>query len=75
MWAYPQEKSAKQQMRLCYEDLNKDSTVQDSSGQYATALHERFSAEKMYKKMIDAIYAPTKEELEWEKELSSVELV
>jgi len=75
MWAYPQEKSAKQQMRLCYEDLNKNSDVQDSSSQYATVLHEKFSAEKMYKKMIDAIYAPTKEEIEWEKELSSVELV
>ena len=75
MWAYPQEKSAKQQMRLCYEDLNKNSDVQNASAQYTEVLHERFSEEEMYKKMVDSIYAPSEEELKWLKDLSEIEIL
>jgi glycosyltransferase involved in cell wall biosynthesis len=75
MWAYPQEKSAKQQMRLCYEDLNKNSDVQDASAQYAKVLHKQFSEEEMYKKMTDSIYTPSEEEIHWLKALSEIEIL
>tara|TARA_Y100000034_G_scaffold41151_1_gene50635 strand:- start:836 stop:2089 length:1254 start_codon:yes stop_codon:yes gene_type:complete len=75
MWAYPQEKSAKQQMRLCYEDLNKNSSVKDAAMEYATNLCQRFSPETMHQKMVDAIYSPSEEEKEWLKSLSEIEML
>jgi glycosyltransferase involved in cell wall biosynthesis len=50
MWAYPRETSAREQMRLCYEDLTNDVTRWDNSG-----INERFSKDKMYKKFVDEI--------------------
>lgn len=50
MWAYPREASARQQMRLCYEDRNSDTPRWDTS-----SLHERFSEEKMYESFIDSL--------------------
>jgi len=75
MWAYPQEKSAKQQMRLCYEDLNKNSSVKDAAVEYADNLFQRFSPEIMHQKMVDAIYSPSEEEKEWLKSLSEIEML
>jgi len=44
MWAYPREASAKEQMRLCYDqrEANDDASV------YKEELKERFSQDKMY---------------------------
>lgn len=50
MWAYPREQSAKQQMRLCYEDISSGTPRWDSS-----ELLERYSEERMYKAFIDSI--------------------
>jgi len=50
MWAYPRETSAKEQMRLCYEDLTNGVTRWDNSG-----INDRFSKDKMYKKFVDQI--------------------
>ena len=51
MWAYPRESSAKEQMRKCYEEV-KDSP---RNLEYASALRERFSKEKMYSKFVDSV--------------------
>jgi len=76
MWAYPQEKSAKQQLRLCYNDLNSNSSVIDASSQYAVAIHERFSKEKMYKAFCDLVQTPpSEEETEWMQALSEIEIL
>ena len=48
MWAYAREGSAKEQMRLCYENAKGENIVWNN-----TLLPDRFSAEKMYKKFVD----------------------
>ena len=53
MWAYPRESSAKEQMRKCYEEV-KDSP---RNFEYANALKDRFSEEKMYSKFVDLVIA------------------
>jgi len=50
MWAYPRESSAKQQMRLCYENTKAGVVVWNN-----TSLTERFSADKMYEQFISNI--------------------
>lgn len=56
MWAYAREGSAKQQMRLCYENAKNNVVTWDNS-----QLMERFSADKMYKKFVNAIYEEEQE--------------
>jgi glycosyltransferase involved in cell wall biosynthesis len=50
MWAFPREQSAKQKMRLCYEDVTNKVEQSISAGacEYSLELHNRFSSEKMY---------------------------
>ena len=59
MWAYAREGSAKEQMRACFNDLNGDNDSNHATlvglEQTAQQLHERFSAEKMYKKFVDEV--------------------
>ncbi len=50
MWAYARENSAKEQMRLCYENIKADTIVWNN-----TRLPERFSAEKMYEQFVGEI--------------------
>ena len=76
MWAYAREQSAKEQMRLCFEDLkaqNKDS-VASSSCAFAETVQERFAQEKQYKAMVDAIleYMGVSDEDEWRDILDQV---
>ena len=55
MWAYPRETSAKEQMRLCYEQIT---GVQDNNfrpNDYADQLNARFAKTKMYEKFFEAI--------------------
>ena len=51
MWAYARETSAKEKMRLCYENIKADTVVWNN-----TCLPERFSAEKMYENFVNAFY-------------------
>jgi len=57
MWAYAREQSAKEKMRLCYDDITQE--VKDSfsaqSCEYAAALHERFTEEKLYAQFVEAV--------------------
>ena len=55
MWAYARESSAKEQMRLCYENLVDEelSGIEAITNENrAKNLHERFSQEKMYKQFV-----------------------
>ena len=54
-WAYPRETSAKEQMRKCYNDILVGEEL--PAVKYAEELKDRFSAEKMYKKFVDLVYA------------------
>tara|TARA_Y100000593_G_C4187618_1_gene275178 strand:- start:107 stop:775 length:669 start_codon:yes stop_codon:yes gene_type:complete len=55
MWSFAREASTKEQMRECLNDIiNKDNK---QHCEYAVALKERFSAEKMYKLFVDSILA------------------
>ena len=53
MWAYPREQSAKEKMRYCFEEQSGKAPTNLRTHDYANELHERFSAEKMYKKFVD----------------------
>lgn len=60
MWAYARESSAKEQMRLCYQEDNEQRDINR-----ACYLAERFSAEKMYEQFSKAI------NFVWEEEVDS----
>tara|TARA_Y100001963_G_C6791749_1_gene455872 strand:- start:1169 stop:2443 length:1275 start_codon:yes stop_codon:yes gene_type:complete len=53
MWAFPREQSAKEQMRLCYNDILSGKKM--LSADYAAQLKQRFSEEKMYEKFVNLI--------------------
>lgn len=57
-WAYAREHSAKEQMRLCYEDVvkNNKNSIAHKAKDYAEVLHERYSADKMYEQFVECIY-------------------
>jgi len=57
MWAYPREISAKEQMRLCYNDIINNTKDSFAAGalQYADELKLRFEEQKMYKAFVDAL--------------------
>ena len=57
MWAYPREASAKENMRLCYNDIvnNEKDSIAANALQAATNLKERFEEQKMYKEFVDAM--------------------
>ena len=50
MWAYPRETSAKEQMRLCYDNVNSGTVIWNNGN-----LIERFSADEMYEKFVDCL--------------------
>ena len=50
MWAYARESSAKEQMRLCYENIKAGTVIWNN-----TLLAERFSADKMYTSFVSAL--------------------
>jgi len=55
MWAFPREQSAKEQMRLCYNDIIAGNSTKSS--EYSEVLKNRFSKEKMYQKFVDLVEA------------------
>jgi hypothetical protein len=50
MWSYPREVSAKQKMRLCYEDKTNNISRWDNS-----QITSRFEDKKQYKKFVDSV--------------------
>jgi hypothetical protein len=64
MWAYAREGSAKEQMRLCYENTKAGNTLHNN-----TELVKRFSAEKLYEQFVGYVYKPNQELNDWMKTL------
>ena len=62
MWAYAREGSAKEQMRLCYENVKAGNVTSDNS-----QLIERFSEQTMYEKFVEHIYKQSEEMDNWMK--------
>ena len=58
-WAYPREQSARQQMRQCYIHLTGENAeeVQRTFDEYAQKVQDRFSKEKKYAEMVEAVCA------------------
>ena len=77
MWAYAREQSAKEKMRLCYDQMTNEETrgtEMIALEQNAKRLHETFSAEKMYERFVDLFYSISPEEEEWSKVLAEIDL-
>jgi len=68
MWAYAREGSAKEKMRLCYENVKADTVVWNN-----TRLPERFSSEKMYEKFVDSLGLNI--DSDWLNSLSEIEIL
>ena len=75
MWANAREQSSKKAMRDCYNDLEKNTGIASMAPEYAKILAKRFSEEKMLQQFAGYIYNPTKEEIEWSKQLSEVNIL
>ena len=67
MWAYPRERSAKEQMRLCYKHITSDCVPWNNS-----EISDRFSQEKQYEKFVNAFYEQSKTTEEWLGEIESI---
>ncbi len=76
MWAYPREQSAKKCMRDCYNDIinQTEGSVATSADTFAESVQERFSQEKQYKAMVDAVlkFSGHPEEEQWRDVLDQV---
>ena len=76
MWAYPREQSAKKCMRDCYNDIvnQTEGSVATSACTFAESVQERFSQEKQYKAMVDAVlkFSGNPEEEQWRDVLDQV---
>ena len=55
MWAYAREVSAKERLRECYNDIQKNKGLVKKSAKIAQALEERFSKEKMYERFVSNV--------------------
>ena len=55
MWAYAREVSAKERLRECYNDIQKNKGLVKKSAKIAQALEERFSKEKMYERFFSNV--------------------
>ena len=59
MWAYAREQSAKEKMRLCYEQMTNEETrgtEMIALEQNVKRLHEEYSADKMYKEFVSLVF-------------------
>ena len=74
MWAYAREKSAKKQMRQCYEDFSGDKKKSHKAAcaRYAKELQKRFSDETLYEQFVSHVYEPDEEVEEWLSELEEM---
>lgn len=74
MWAYAREQSAKEKMRLCYDQMTNEETrgtEMIALEQNVKRLHETFSAEKMYERFVDSVLMKVENE-EMNEEISDL---
>jgi len=57
-WAFAREQSAKEKMRLCYDDIinNVEGSIASKSAEYAEVLHDNFSEDKLYSQFVECVY-------------------
>jgi glycosyltransferase involved in cell wall biosynthesis len=76
MWAYAREVSAKEQYRLCYNDVlnNVDDSVASKACAYSQEVHERFSEDKQNALFIKSLadYIETPDDKQWRDILDQV---
>ncbi len=67
LWAHAREQSAKEKMRLCYNDItnNTSDSISAAAPEYAEILKKKFSTENMHAKFVDCIVS--------EKELNQMQ--
>lgn len=74
MWANAREKSAKKNLRQCYEDHSGSDKKKHKAActKYAKELATRFNADKLYEQFIGYVYKPDEEVEEWLSELEEM---
>ena len=78
MWAFPREQSAKEKMRLCYEQMTNEETRDTeiiALEEYAKSLHERFTPEGQYEKFVEIFNGESEkfDVQDWLNELEATE--
>ena len=64
MWAYPREQSAKEQMRLCYDDNKKKRQARWKKN--AERLHEEFTTENQYAQFVEGVLGVVPKQIDME---------
>tara|TARA_R110001583_G_scaffold7472_20_gene37019 strand:- start:4842 stop:6107 length:1266 start_codon:yes stop_codon:yes gene_type:complete len=74
MWANAREKSAKKNIRQCYEDFTGPNKKKHKASctKYAKELSDRFAAETLYEQFVSHVYQPDEEVEEWLSELEEM---
>tara|TARA_R100000008_G_C3584999_1_gene171522 strand:- start:1889 stop:3151 length:1263 start_codon:yes stop_codon:yes gene_type:complete len=74
MWAYPQQGSYKMKLREMYKDYGR---FQSQAKKLQTWILENFSEDQQYEAFVNCVkeYLPTEEDLEWQKNLSDIEMI
>ena len=72
MWAYADEKSFKETLRKTMDNWT---ACKETAGELKDFVETNFSEEKLFKQFCNAIYSPTKEELEWLDQLSDIDIL
>ena len=74
MWANAREKSAKKNIRQCYEDFTGPDKKKHKASctKYAKELSKRFASETLYEQFVSYVYQPDEEVEEWLSELEEM---
>jgi glycosyltransferase involved in cell wall biosynthesis len=76
MWCWAREQSAKEQMRLCYNDVINNTGHVKNTKKYSQFLKKKFAEETMYNAFCESVDRNIpEEEREWLENLSKIEIV
>lgn len=73
MWAYAREQSAKEKMRLCYDDVINNNGHASNACDYAQVLQERFKESAIYEKFVKELGLQA--EAEWLEDMAEIEIL
>ena len=72
LWCYPKEWNYKKSLRLLKKDYG---AAKSQAKKLQKWILEEFEESKMYEKMADIVYKPSKEEEEWNSTLSEIQML
>ena len=72
MWAFADQGSYKMSLRKTIKNIDK---AKEQALELQNIVLEKFSDEVLFESFCSSIYSPSKEELEWMKELSEIEIL